>query len=164
MLVTLRLTSWPFETLLVSTGIGLNASTWLQPYADLKFDACRAGDGDLDDSDIELLEQLLPPEPRADWDRIVAFLTKEQGYIKTVFRWYALQGTVGSDDVEDMGSQQFLKFAKEIKLINKKALPAHVVDGIFIRANQDRSEGVDFWDRYAGFNILVTAQHCDRMS
>lgn len=58
------------------------------------------GDGELDVEDVELLEELLPPEPREDWERLLVFLTAEQGYIKTIFRWYALQGTVGSDDVE----------------------------------------------------------------
>lgn len=40
-----------------------------------------------------LLQSLCPPEPRDDWDRIVNSFEREFGYLKTLFRFYALQGT-----------------------------------------------------------------------
>ena len=32
------------------------------------------GDGDLDDEDVVLLNELLPPEPKEDWERILLFM------------------------------------------------------------------------------------------
>ena len=108
------------------------------------------GDGDLDEEDKAMLLSICPPEPIDDWERLLfgtgrdeskpdCSLSAQHGYIKSLFRWYAVKGTVGMDDVEDMGKGQFKNFAKEIKMIDKK-LAAGDVDRIFIRANQDRSE------------------------
>ena len=48
------------------------------------------------------------------------------------------QGSVGMDDISDMGLQQFLNFCRAVGLIDPKLLPAHSCDHIFLRANQDR--------------------------
>jgi hypothetical protein len=118
----------------------------------------RTGDGDLDNDDIELMNSLLPPEPYNDWMRILhpservegtedQSLEGNYGYMRTLFRRYAVEGTVGMDDVEDMGIGQFKNFAKEIQIMNKTDLNAGAIDRMFIRANQDRSEGVDQFNR-----------------
>ena len=52
--------------------------------------------------------------------------------MKTLFRFYALAGTVGMDDVEDMGIGQFKNFAKEIQVMNKTDLNAGGIDRIFM--------------------------------
>jgi hypothetical protein len=73
------------------------------------------GDGDLDDEDLALMNSLLPPEAYNDWMRMLhtsdniegtedTSLESNFGYWKTLFRRYALEGTVGMDDVEDMGT------------------------------------------------------------
>ena len=116
------------------------------------------GDGDLDEDDKRILLSITPPEPIDDWLKILHntgtpegepdnSLEGNFGFIKTLFRYYALQGTVGMDDVEDMGQGQFKNFAKEIRVMDKKTLDAGTIDRMFIRANQDRSEGVDIFDR-----------------
>ena len=45
------------------------------------------------------------------------------------------------------GIGQFKNFAKEIQVMNKTDMNAGAIDRMFIRANQDRSEGVDQFDR-----------------
>ena len=106
-------------------------------------------DNDLSEEDMDLLESILPPEPIDDWKRILENFEKEFGFLKTLFRFYALQGTSGDDDVEDMGKQQFLDYAAEIQVLDKSSvdLNAGCIDRIFIRANQDRTGGIDIFDR-----------------
>jgi hypothetical protein len=69
--------------------------------------------------------------------------------LKTLFRFYSLNGTVGNDDVKSCGQGQFLNYAAEIQVMDKTSmdLNAGTINQIFIRANQDRSEGVDIFDR-----------------
>ena len=116
------------------------------------------GDGDMDSDDIQLMHSLLPPEPIDDWRRILhppentddtedQSLEGNYGYLRTLFRHYAVEGTVGTDDVEDLTIGQFKVFAKDIQIMNKTDLNAGAIDRMFIRANQDRSNGVDQFDR-----------------
>jgi hypothetical protein len=112
----------------------------------------------MDNDDIQLVHSLLPPEPIDDWMRIVhppentddtedQSLEGNYGYLRTLFRHYAVEGTVGTDGVEDLSIGQFKYFAKEIQIMDKRNLNAGAIDRMFIRANQDRSEGVDQFDR-----------------
>ena len=130
----------------------------------------QTGDGDLDDDDIELMNSLLPPEPYDDWMRILhpsertdgtgdQSLEGNYGYVRTLFRRYAVEGTVGMDDDEDMGIGQFKNFAKEIQIMNKTDLNAGAIDRMFIRANQDRSAGVDQFNRENMGKVSFRAAH-----
>eukprot|EP01048_Picozoa_sp_COSAG05_P005027 COSAG05_NODE_289_length_12065_cov_9.271519_4_plen_655_part_00 len=106
------------------------------------------GDGDLSEEDMALLRSLCPPEPRDDWDRIVASFQSEFGYLKTLFRYYALQGS-GDGDGDDMGKGQFSAYAAEIQVLDKSSidLNAGCIDRIFLRGNQDRTGGLDIFKR-----------------
>jgi hypothetical protein len=106
------------------------------------------GDGDLSQDDMDLLLALCPPEPREDWEQILECLERDFGYLKTVFRYYSLQGAADGD-VDSCGKGQFSAYAREIQVLDKKStdLNAGQIDRIFIRANQDRAGGVDFFAR-----------------
>lgn len=84
-----------------------------------------------------------------EWERIIVHFQKEFTFLKTLFRFYALQGTEGSEAVESMGKNNFASYAQEIAVTEKRSLNLNAgsIDLIFIRSNQDRAEGVDYFDR-----------------
>lgn len=83
-----------------------------------------------------LLEKMLPPDVREDHAQLIKLFDEQQGFIKTIFRYYAVEGAVGMSEVDSMGVQQFAGFCKEchIKLSNKAE-----IDQVFIRSNRDNS-------------------------
>ena len=110
---------------------------------------CALSDDELSEEDIALLQSICPPEARDDWERIIVHFQKEFTFLKTLFRFYALQGTEGSEAVESMGKNNFASYAQEIAVTEKRSLNLNAgsIDLIFIRSNQDRAEGVDYFDR-----------------
>ena len=48
-------------------------------------------DGSTDQEDVDLLMEICPPEPIEDWERIIADLEKEYGYLKMLFRYHHLR-------------------------------------------------------------------------
>jgi hypothetical protein len=101
------------------------------------------GDGHMDEEDTALLMSLCPPSPTDDWDAILVLLNEDQGFIKTVFRFYCVEGATGNTNIDSMGLVQFSKFAKACKMVDNKKLKTHDVDRIFLRANKDRLDATD---------------------
>jgi hypothetical protein len=77
----------------------------------------------------KLLEDLLPPDVAEDHANIIKELDEKQGFIKTVFRYYAVEGAVGMSEIDTMGVQQFAGFCKEckIKLGNKTEVSSQTI-------------------------------------
>lgn len=100
-------------------------------------------DGDLDDDDRALLMSICPPAPTEDWDAMLVILEEEQGYLKTVFRIYCMEGSQGKTAASSMTLIQFGKFVKASKILAKGLVDVGMCDRIFLRANQDRSEGLE---------------------
>ena len=99
-------------------------------------------DGDMDEDDRKALESICPPSPPEDWRSILELLELEQGYLKTVFRYYCMEGSVGKEAAGAMTLLQFSKFSQAAKIPAKGRVDLGQVDRIFLRANQDRSEGI----------------------
>ena len=83
-----------------------------------------------------MLEKMLPPDVLEDHEKLIKLFDEQQGFIKTIFRYYAVEGAVGMSEVDTMGVQQFAGFCKEcnIKLSSKTE-----IDRVFIRANRDNA-------------------------
>jgi Ca2+-binding EF-hand superfamily protein len=100
-------------------------------------------DGDMDDDDRVLLMGICPPAPADDWAAMLVILEEEQGFLKTVFRFYCMEGSQGKAEASSMTLIQFGKFVKAAKILAKGVIDLGQVDRIFLRANQDRSEGLE---------------------
>ena len=100
-------------------------------------------DGDMDDDDRTLLMSICPPAPSDDWNAMLDVLQEEQGYLKMVFRMYCMEGAEGKSDGSSMTLIQFGKFAQASKVLAKGIVDLATCDMIFLRANQDRSEGLE---------------------
>ena len=87
----------------------------------------------------KLLEELLPPDVAEDHANIIKELDEKQGFIKTVFRYYAVEGAVGMSEIDTMSKNALTELCKEckIKLGNKTE-----IDRVFIRANRDNSDAI----------------------
>ena len=96
----------------------------------------------MDEDDRKALEAICPPSPPEDWRSILELLELEQGYLKTVFRYYCMEGSVGKEAAGAMTLLQFSKFSQAAKIPAKGRVALGQVDRIFLRANQDRSEGI----------------------
>ena len=106
--------------------------------------------GELDEEALQVLKSITPPDPSDDWKVILEVLDREQGFLKTIFRFYCLEGSSGMEDVETMGMGQFSRFAKAVHIVCKEdkakmqtAVMVSTMDRIFLRANQDRSSELD---------------------
>ena len=97
---------------------------------------------DLGPEHVALLRSITPPDPLEDWQGILKVLDEEVGFLKTIFRFYCLEGKTGGQDVETMGMAQFGKFCKACTIVDKN-LPISACDRIFLRANQDRLGDLD---------------------
>jgi hypothetical protein len=73
------------------------------------------GDGDMDDEDRELLNSLLPPEPKDDWQATLELLEADKPFFKTVFRYFTAHGSSTAES-ETLVKAQFSSFAKAIKV------------------------------------------------
>ena len=113
------------------------------------------GDGEMDDDDRALLMSVCPPAPSDDWNAMLAILKEEQGYLKTVFRMYCMEGAQGKSDGASMTLIQFGKFVQAAKVLAKGILDLATCDRIFLRANQDRTEGLE--------NLLAKPQKGQQM-
>lgn len=100
-------------------------------------------DGEMDDDDRALLMSICPPGPADDWAAMLVVLEEEQGFLKTVFRFYCMEGSQGKSAASSMTLIQFGKFVKASKVIAKGIVDVGMCDRIFLRANQDRSDGLE---------------------
>ena len=101
------------------------------------------GDNDMDEEDQVLLESLIPPDAKNDWDETIAVLEQDRGFLTTVFRFYGTQGG-GSSESADIGADEWRLFCKCLKL--PASFRKSSIDNVFTRANQDRSpQGVDYF-------------------
>lgn len=104
----------------------------------------------------ELLRQLRPLDAADDHKKLIDFLIQEQGYLRIIFRQYAL---MGSGDIDLLGLNPFRQLCKDIKLSDKRksGVSKQTFDTIFTRANrynstevltssEPRSGGVDSFD------------------
>ena len=89
----------------------------------------------------EMLLKLCPEDSAVDWENVLRVLDLEQGYFKTVFRWYCVEGAVGMSEIDTMGKGQFDNFAKECRIRGGK-IDGSLVGRIFIRSNHDNSHTV----------------------
>lgn len=98
-----------------------------------------ADDATLNPPAQALLQGMLPPEIAQDHAKMIEMFDEKQGFIKTIFRYYAVEGAVGMSEIDTMGVQQFAGFCKEchIKLGSKTE-----IDRIFIRANRDNTPAI----------------------
>ena len=96
-------------------------------------------DGLLSQPAKELLQSLMPPDVAEDWANIVKLFDSEQGFFRTVFRYYAVEGAVGMSDIDTMGVQQWSGFCRECKI---KLGSKTEIDRIFIRSNRDNSDEI----------------------
>ena len=96
-------------------------------------------DGDMDEDDETLLRSVCPPDAMEDWKNMLDIIEEEQGYIKMVFRYYCMEGSVGKAEGKSMTLVQFGKFAQAVQIIDGKIVNSGMVDRIFLRANMDRS-------------------------
>jgi hypothetical protein len=97
---------------------------------------CESGEP-LSEEDMALLKAITPPAPQDDWKEIIKTMDEEVGFLKTIFRFFCLEGKTGNADVETMGMSQFSKFCKACNIVDKN-LKVSDCDRIFLRANQDR--------------------------
>ena len=89
----------------------------------------------------ELLRSLRPPDAAEDWAAVVEYFREEQGYLKTVFKHYALD----AGDLELLGLNPWRRLCKECRIIDKEAgdgVDRSVIDMVFTRANRDNSPEV----------------------